>query len=414
MKAYLSAVLYLSVFFIFTCSFKLFSHQYLPSRKNVLNSHLLTDTNHRPKDKAPPVFIMPVNELAIRIGGSGKAKSIWSFLRRGADPLVHSTKEEISDKCRDSFLDIIDGSSFVASEVTTETKSDCGTTKFLQRLADGQLIESVLIPALKYGRTTLCVSTQIGCDRGCVFCATGKMGLIRNVTADEILSQVYHGLRIVNRDNMPPMNNIVFMGMGDAGRNPEAVEVAVESLIDTERFGMSKNKITVSTVGPSPEMFETIAKIPCTLAWSLHAADDGLRKLLVPSTKHTTVELRDGLAKALLQRPLRMRTIMIAATLVSGINDSDQDAKDLADFVRPLLAISPKIALDLIPYNDIHIPEFKRPSRERINDFQRILRTEGYFCSVRVTRGDDESAACGMLATKRVKTDNKARAQIKT
>lgn len=166
---------------------------------------------------------------------------------------------------------------------------------------------------------------------------------------------------------------------------------------------MAQSKITVSTVGPSPESFSLLSDIPATLAWSLHSPDNNIRKFLVPSTKHTVEELRDGLLQALLKRPLRNRTIMIAITLIDGINDSLEDAQKTAAFVKPMLEIAPKIMIDLIPYNDISVPNFSKPSTDKVNQFQKFLRSEGLFCSVRVTRGDEESAACGMLATKRVK-----------
>jgi 23S rRNA (adenine2503-C2)-methyltransferase len=178
--------------------------------------------------------------------------------------------------------------------------------------------------------------------------------------------------------------------------------------VDRNRLSMAQGKITVSTVGPSPEAFMRLAPIPATLAWSLHSADDNIRKYLVPSTKHTTIELRDGLLAALETRTLRSRTIMIAITLIDGINDSEEDARKVVDFVRPMFTIAPKIMLDLIPYNDITVPGFSRPSHEKVMAFQKLLRKEGLFCSVRMTRGDEESAACGMLATKRVKPTAKS------
>ena len=143
-----------------------------------------------------------------------------------------------------------------------------------------------------------------------------------------------------------------------------------------------------------------------TLAWSLHSPDDQIRRRLVPSTRHSTIELRDGLIKALKTRSaIRTRTIMIALTLIDGINDSIEDAIKLADFIRPMLIDIPKIALDLIPYNDIEVDGFRKPTVEKVAAFQTSLREAGFFCTVRVTRGEDESSACGMLATKRVNSN---------
>jgi 23S rRNA (adenine2503-C2)-methyltransferase len=195
----------------------------------------------------------------------------------------------------------------------------------------------------------------------------------------------------------------------------DAVGEAVAALTCRNKFSMASSKITISTVGPSPESFATLSAMPGTLAWSLHSADDKIRKKLVPSTRHTTVQLRDGLVKALKSRKaIRTRTIMIALTLIDGINDTEEDAIKLTDFIKPMLGDVPKIAIDLIPYNDISVPEFKKPSREKVNAFQRVVREAGYFCTVRVTRGEDESSACGMLATKRLKKDGELRSSAES
>ena len=347
-------------------------------------------------------------ELAAGLEGTGRAKAFWAQVREGVNPLTAALSGEtandngvLSLKVRDRLRGLLgEGGELFPTEITEETLSSCGTRKMLQRLGDGQAIESVLIPSYKHDRTTLCVSTQVGCDRGCAFCLTGKMGLMRSLTGAEIVSQVFRGLQVSRREGMPLMTNVVFMGMGDAGRNLGAVGEAVACMTDRDRLSMAQSKITVSTVGPAPETFMEIAKMPCTIAWSLHSPDDAVRKLLVPSTRHTTAELRDGLLAALSSRPnLRHRTIMIALTLIDGINDSEADALKVVSFVRPMLAVAPKVALDLIPYNDINVASLNRPSKERVNAFQRVLRENGLFCSVRVTRGDEESSACGMLAT---------------
>lgn len=360
----------------------------------------------RPTRVTSPL-VLPLTGLTEILTGSGKAKLFWSDVRRGVDPLGSPPGEQqLSERAQQRVRDYLcaDGSAqqqqLFPTTVTQETVSKCGTRKLLQALPDGQSIESVLIPSYKHDRTTLCVSTQVGCDRGCAFCLTGKMGLLRNLTSDEILSQVFRGLQVSLREQMPHMTNVVFMGMGDAGRNLDAVGAAVNAMVDRDCFRMASSKITVSTVGPSPEVFLEIAKMPVVIAWSLHSPDDSLRRMLVPSTRHTTAELREGLLAGLASRPnARSRTIMIAFTLIAGINDSQGDAQLVADFVKPMLAVAPKIAIDLIPYNDISVQGFSRPDVQRVNAFQRVLRENGLFCTVRVTRGDDESSACGMLAT---------------
>lgn len=158
------------------------------------------------------VLSIPFDELSELIGGSGRAKIMWDSLKNGENPLLLPIDQGLSQRVRDSIPVIFGDQPLISTKVSEETLSDCGTRKFLQKLGDGLSVESVLIPALKFGRTTLCVSTQIGCDRGCAFCLTGKMGLIRNLTSSEIVSQVWNGLSIVKRENMPPMTNVVFMG----------------------------------------------------------------------------------------------------------------------------------------------------------------------------------------------------------
>lgn len=350
---------------------------------------------------SPHPLTVSYTELSTLMQGSGKARIIWDTLKRAENPLISSG---LSSKAKDIFKSILGGRDLIPVSVESSVVSTCGTRKMLCRLEDGGLIESVLIPSYKFDRTTLCVSTQVGCDRGCIFCATGKMGLMRNLTTEEILGQVYLGLRKSQDECMPLMTNIVFMGMGDAGKNIDSVVAAVRCLTDRNRFCFAQSKVTVSTVGPTPEVFQQLADVPCTIAWSLHAADDGLRKRLVPTTRHTTAQLRDGLVAALATRPtFKQRTVMIAVTLIAGVNDRVEDAEALAEFIRPMLVIVPKIALDLIPYNDIGMANLGRPSDDSVCAFQRILRSHGYFCSVRVTRGDDEAAACGMLTTKNLR-----------
>lgn len=215
-------------------------------------------------------------------------------------------------------------------------------------------------------------------------------------------------MSIVRREGMPPLHNVVFMGMGDSGRNMVEVGSAVRALADRDRMSMAAAKLTISTVGPSPEAFMTLADMPGSLAWSLHSADNTIRRKLVPSTRHTVEALRDGFLDALASRPsLRTRTVMVALTLIDGINDSLEDADKLVHFIRPMFTVAPKVMIDLIPYNDISVPTFKRPPVQRVNAFQRHLREQGIYCSVRVTRGDEEYAACGMLATKRIKKTDK-------
>ena len=303
----------LLVFLLTVCTFSL-----IRPPKFTANLNLRHCTGNALDSSLPHPLECSFQQLTSMMNGSGKAKTIWKSLRRGENPL-ELKPTVLSEKAKLILRSILCERPLVPTTVNLLTSSDCGTRKFLCDLEDGNRIESVLIPSTKFDRTTLCVSTQVGCDRGCIFCATGKMGIQRNLTTCEILGQVYHGLKISRQSNMPNLTNIVFMGMGDAGRSIDAVGQAVNCLTDRDRFCFAQSKVTVSTVGPSPEIFATLAGLPCGLAWSLHAARDDLRRKLVPSTRHSTIELRDGLISALsTRRTIKQRTLMIAVTLVNG------------------------------------------------------------------------------------------------
>jgi 23S rRNA (adenine2503-C2)-methyltransferase len=172
--------------------------------------------------------------------------------------------------------------------------------------------------------------------------------------------------------------------------------------------------VTVSTVAPTPDAFGALGRAPCVLAWSVHAARDDLRRQLVPTTKYTMVELRQGLIDALLQRPRHLRTIMLEVALMDHVNDSLVEAKEMADFAQDILDAVPgsKLIVNLIPWNDIggasgsgsvHPLGYRKPSPARVETFQRHLWSCGIFTHVRATRGEEESAACGQLATRKVK-----------
>jgi 23S rRNA (adenine2503-C2)-methyltransferase len=355
--------------------------------------------NHRDK-----FYSLSLPELGTEMRGTGKAKLIWSDLRSGVNPL--SDEGLLSTRAKGILNDILRGNELLPEQVLKESVSSCGTRKMLLKLNDGLEIESVLIP--KVNKTTLCISTQVGCDRGCIFCLSGKMGIVRNLTSSEIINQVIVGLQVVSRESLPKLDNIVLMGIGDAGRNLLAVGDALRTITDTSKFRFPTTRVTLSTVGPSPEIFSDILKLPCDLAWSLHSADDTVRKKLVPSTKHSTVALREGLIEGLKLRPtIRARTMMIALTLLDGINDRESDAELLVDFVKPILEIAPKININLLPYNDINVPGLFQPSYEKICQFQRIVHRKGLFCSVRAARGEYDFSACGMLATKSRRKDLK-------
>ena len=404
-------------------------------------------------------------ELAEEMGGWGRARLVWDMYRIGVDPLVyfrqnsdkkesdvlddiaHFQNEDVNDRdIMKSFMTYLEetdenhesiqnllpnsrktqtlglnalqrlenlylpyGGSLEGATATLSllnTSAD-GTTKLLVKLQDGLEVETVIIPWHDKGWSSVCISSQVGCLQGCKFCATGKMGKLRSLTSDEILSQFFFALKIcrLSSNKIPPLSNVVFMGMGEPADNAEAVCKATEILTHVDLFHMGKSKVTVSTVAPSPEAFTSFKDAPCVLAWSVHAANDELRRKLVPTTKHTMSELRQGLIDTLLQKPKRLRTTMLEVALIEDVNDQPQAAKELAEFAQVLIDSVPgiKLVVNLIPFNDIGHPTYRTPSNDAVKKFQNILWENNVAAHVRTTRGDDESAACGQLTTKKSK-----------
>ncbi len=267
-----------------------------------------------------------------------------------------------------------------------ETSAD-GTEKFLLRLADGRHIESVFIPDTP--AMTFCISTQVGCAMACAFCLTGKMGLVRNLTAGEIAGQVRVLAGAVGlRDKK---FNIVLMGMGEPLHNYDETMRALRILADEHGFEMSPRRMTLSTVGLLPAL-EKLAKEPVmpNLAISLHAPTDLQRGELVPlNKKYGVSEIIDACRKFPLNRRSR---ITFEYVLLAGVNDSPSDARKLAKLVAPV-----KSKVNIIPLNAAAGIPFERPSDAVIDRFAKIIADQGVNVSVRKSRGRDIRAACGQL-----------------
>ena len=265
-----------------------------------------------------------------------------------------------------------------------------GTKKFLFQLEDGNRIESVLIPDKT--RLTLCLSTQVGCAFGCRFCLTGKMGWKRDLTVSEIVNQI-----LAVRETLPEkasITNIVLMGMGEPLANYKNTLKAIELMHHPDAFKFSSRRITLSTVGLLPEL-ERLSKekISFRLAISLNASDEETRSQLMPVSRRYPLNKLLALCKNF---PLRPRTrITFEYVMVEGINDSPQDAKRL---LRILKGIPSKI--NLIPLNEAPGIPFKRPSEEKVIQFQEILMEGGLTAIVRTSKGREISAACGQLQAK--------------
>jgi 23S rRNA (adenine2503-C2)-methyltransferase len=270
--------------------------------------------------------------------------------------------------------------------VETVQKSVDGTRKFLIRLADGETVESVLIP--NEGRLTLCISSQVGCAMACRYCLTGLIGLKRNLSQFEIVEQVMAVRRSLEQGEK--ITNIVFMGMGEPMHNLSAVIPAVQILIDPRCLNFSKRKVTVSTSGLVPEMLKFGEVSDVKLAVSLCATTNEMRNILVPINRKYPLEV---LLEACRKYPLPPRgKITMEYVMLAGVNDTMEDAKRLTK----LLARIP-CKINLIPFNEFPGGEFKRPTDEEIRIFQKYLLDRGFQTNIRTSRGRDILGACGQL-----------------
>ncbi len=267
-----------------------------------------------------------------------------------------------------------------------ETASD-GTRKFLFELADGEHIESVLIPEKDH--FTLCLSTQVGCAQDCRFCLTASGGLRRNLSQGEILAQV-RDIRC-GLDRPEQLTNIVFMGMGEPLANYRNLIGAIGMLKDNKvGFGFSKRKITVSTAGLVPRLADLGRDTDVGLAVSLNATDNATRTRLMPINRRYPLE---SLLEACRRYPLGpQRRITFEYILIKGVNDSAADARRLADLLRPIRA-----KINLIAFNEHTASPFQRPSEETVLSFQKILVEQRYTAIIRHSKGREISAACGQL-----------------
>jgi 23S rRNA (adenine2503-C2)-methyltransferase len=275
-------------------------------------------------------------------------------------------------------------------EVAGEQRSSDGTRKFLLRLHDGETIEAVYIP--DGDRRTVCVSSQVGCAMGCTFCLTARMGLRRNLTPSEILSQFF--VLEARTDIASTSYNVVFMGMGEPMANRANLEAALALLEDPDGMAVSPRRITVSTSGLA-DQFEAFAASPVCprLSLSLNAARDDLRTRLMPINQGFPLKrLRTVLQN--LTRKERER-ISLEYVLLGGENDSERDAEDVARFAKGL-----KVKVNLISFNAAEGLPFRPSAPEATAAFQEILLRQGITATVRRSRGLDILAACGQLARK--------------
>ena len=263
-----------------------------------------------------------------------------------------------------------------------------GCTKFLFALADGSIIESVLMKYDGFGGTSACISSQVGCKMSCKFCATGQGGFSRNLTAGEMLSQVYE---IQKTEIDRKLTGVVVMGGGEPLDNFEATVKFIDLLTCKDGFHIAGRQITVSTCGIVPKIYELAKlRLPVTLAISLHSPDDALRKMLMPAAgKYPVIELVNA-GKYYANATKRRTTYEYA--LINGLNDSKKHAYDLFRLLKGQMC-----HINLIPINPIGKCKYKGPSTEKVKSFAETLKQLGLNATIRRRLGDDVNAACGQL-----------------
>jgi 23S rRNA (adenine2503-C2)-methyltransferase len=278
-------------------------------------------------------------------------------------------------------------------KVISENISQDGTRKWIIEVGSGSRVETVFIPEGKRG--TLCISSQAGCILDCSFCSTGKQGFNSNLTAAEIIGQVWIANRSLGAHQLPnerQITNVVMMGMGEPLLNFDNVVEALDLMMDDIAYGLSKRRVTVSTAGVVPAIDELGQRTDVSLAVSLHAPTNELRDQLVPLNKKYPIEELLAACQRYLDKLSDRRHITIEYTLLAGVNDSIEQAKQLAVLLKNL-----SCKINLIPFNPFPHSGYEKPSINRVRKFQDILIHAGYTATVRTTRGDDIDAACGQL-----------------
>ena len=280
-------------------------------------------------------------------------------------------------------------------EVIKQLDSTDGTRKFLIRVSGDNVVETVYIP--EGDRGTLCVSSQVGCSLDCSFCATGKQGFNRDLTAAEIIGQVWIAAKSFGQLTMNghrSVTNVVMMGMGEPLLNFDNVVDSMNLMMDDNCYGISKRRVTLSTSGVVPQLDRLSQYTDACLAISLHAPNDELRNELVPiNRKYPIAMLLDSATRYIQAMPDKHRKITIEYTLIDQVNDRPHHAHELAVLLRDV-----PVKINLIPFNPFNLSNYKRVSNTALRRFQDILIEAGYITTVRTTRGDDINAACGQLA----------------
>ncbi len=277
--------------------------------------------------------------------------------------------------------------------VIDEYHSVDGCCKWIIEVESGSRVEAVFIP--EAGRGTLCVSSQAGCSLDCSFCATGKQGFDSNLTVAEIIGQLWWANKKLGGFDSPterPVSNVVMMGMGEPLLNFDNVVDAVNLMMEDLAYGLSKRRVTISTSGVVPAIEKLKHSTDASLAISLHAPNDDLRSEIMPINRRYPIrQLLDSVRGYMDSLPDK-RVPVIEYTLIAGVNDHREHARELAE----LLAEFP-CKINLIPFNPFSLSDYRTPSNNVIGNFRQILQRAGFTVTIRTTRADDIGAACGQL-----------------
>ena len=298
----------------------------------------------------------------------------------------------MTDLSRALRVRLLEEAEIVAPQSLAEYRSHDGTRKWALQLHDGNVIETVFIPDA--GRGTLCVSSQAGCALNCSFCATAQEGFNRNLSAAEIVAQLWfanHRLRSEDGSDTR-VSNVVLMGMGEPLLNFEHVTEAMRVMIDDNGYGLSKRKVTLSTSGLVPAIDRLRETIDVSLAVSLHAPDDQLRTQLVPLNRKYPIQDLLAACRRYVAGKERKLSVTVEYALLKGINDTREQALKLVELLRGMAC-----KVNLIPFNPFPGTQFERPDTATINAFCEIVQRGGIFTMIRKTRGEDIDAACGQL-----------------
>jgi len=285
----------------------------------------------------------------------------------------------------------VEGPEIILQEISTD-----GTRKWVMKMPGGSSIETVLIP--EGDRGTLCISSQIGCALDCSFCSTGKQGFNRNLSAEEIVGQIWNAIASfedLDRVKDRPVTNVVFMGMGEPLLNFDNVMDAIDIMMDDFAYSISKKRLTISTAGVVPAIEKMCGITDASIAISLHAPNDELRDQLVPVNKKYPIKVLLDTVKKYLNQLSDKRKATIEYTLMAGVNDRKIHATQLIELLKDL-----PCKINLIPFNPFPGSGYKKPSSMEVRYFQDQLIAAGYITTVRTTRGDDIDAACGQLVGK--------------